>query len=527
MANTPTREIPLPKSYELEYYSLPLRITFLLTDEELEQVNALLSEKYSIEERGRALSSEYDLDTPESVKAYTEAINEWKASEEYQEIFSVNYQLMQIAEQADRRYADTFKDDLSLYTQALELISTYSLSFTPEQQARNLCINTGSTYRLPIVKDYKAKPVFVVDIPADRVQSSDNGFLYQRDTCIYMFEQFVDIQNFKAVCELKGWSTDPITTAITKRATEVISQANDETKPQAYTTRIPTEFVVPIDKVSNKLPEISTTSGIDRTLYLGSKGKEKIYSTVTINLDALDGLDINRNITDFDVEIMNAIITHTCFDNYVLTPQMLNYVLTGNPKARITEKKRAEINESFEKLTFTGISIDASSEGSLWPDVRPRYHGPLIMGERVTDVVINGTLTDCFIIRRRPILYEYASAKNQVARYPLGLLNSPVNKNRDTIVLQGLLLKDINAMKSDKSKSKISKIITYERIYGKLDAIPAPDNTGPIPDALRTKQKDIRNNTKKILDYFIEAGHIAGYEELKKRGKLHGVEIKL
>ena len=525
MANTPTREIPLPKNYELEYYTLPLRVSFLFTDEELEQANALLSERASIVEKGRALSSEYELDTPESVKAYTEASNEWRASDEYQEIFTINAQLMEMARRADLRYADTFEDEYRLYTEALDLISTYSLTFTPEQQARNLCINTGSTYRLPTEKGYTPKPVFMVDIPADNVKSSDNGFLYQRDTCIYMFEQFVDIQNYKAVCELKGWSTDPISTAITKRATEVISQSN-EAQHEKYTTKIPTEFVRTNDKASNKLTDASLAS-VGARLWIGNRGKEPIYTKVNVNLDALDGLDIKREITDFDVEIMNAVVTHTVFDNYVLTPQMVNQVLTGNPKARITEKKRAEINESIRKLSFTEISIDASEEGSIWPNVRPRYHGPLIMAERVTDVEINGTLTDCFIIRRRPILYEYASAKNQVARYPLALLNSPVNKTSATIVLQGLLLKDINAMKSDKGKGKISRVITYERIYGKLDAVPEENSTGPIPDALRTKQKDIRTNTKKILAYFTEAGYIAGYTELKKRGKVHGVEIKL
>ena len=91
-----------------------------------------------------------------------------------------------------------------------------------------------------------------------------------------------------------------------------------------------------------------------------------------------------------------------------------------------------------------------------------------------------------------------------------------------------LFLKSIkrNCLPYIKSKGKISRVITYERIYGKLDAIPE-DSTGPIPDALRTKQKDIRNNTKKILAYFTEAGYIAGYTELKKKGKAHGVEIKI
>ena len=101
-------------------------------------------------------------------------------------------------------------------------------------------------------------------------------------------------------------------------------------------------------------------------------------------------------------------------------------------------------------------------------------------------------------------------------------LNTPVNKNEKTIVLQGFLFRRISAIKRN---SHFSRVITYESIYDVVDLSDIKS-----PGALRNKKNDIRNTTKKILDFWVETGFIISYSENVKaggRGQIESVTIEV
>ena len=100
------------------------------------------------------------------------------------------------------------------------------------------------------------------------------------------------------------------------------------------------------------------------------------------------------------------------------------------------------------------------------------------------------------------------------------LLNSPVNKNEETIALQGYLYRRILSMKGS---SKLSPTIKYDTVYKQLEITASSDG------ALRKKKLKVRETVKKILDYWKKEGFILGYVEnahKPEKGKIDSITIR-
>ena len=52
---------------------------------------------------------------------------------------------------------------------------------------------------------------------------------------------------------------------------------------------------------------------------------------------------------------------------------------------------------------------------------------------------MNGQETDGIEILAAPVLYEYGAQKDQIARFDCRWMNTPTNKNEETIILEGFL----------------------------------------------------------------------------------------
>ena len=141
---------------------------------------------------------------------------------------------------------------------------------------------------------------------------------------------------------------------------------------------------------------------------------------------------------------------------------------------------------------YSRVIIDASEEAKAYGFDSFKYDGSLISGERVT-ATLNGNVLECLRILRPPVLYDYANKKNQIGRFDIKLLNSPINKTEEIITLQGYLYRRILSMKGS---SNLSKTIVYDTVYNQIDVKAAS------PGALRKKKSKVRDQVKTILDYW-------------------------
>ena len=144
------------------------------------------------------------------------------------------------------------------------------------------------------------------------------------------------------------------------------------------------------------------------------------------------------------------------------------------------------------------------------------YDGALLFAEKLT-ATMKGTSTEAYHLLKEPVFYTYANKKNQIERLNIKLLDSPVNKNEETIVLQGYLYRRILAMKSSK---KMKPIIVYDTVYKYLDIQATSDG------ALRKKKLKIRNTIKKILDYWKKQKFIISYAENSYKNEIVSITIR-
>jgi len=298
----------------------------------------------------------------------------------------------------------------------------------------------------------------------------------------------------------------------------------------SFNTTKPKELMTLTSKVASELFAGDFTPGTGKRINVQRKDLQKktpVFDVVTVGLEDLKtyGVEIKgrRELTQYDWEIHDAIMTLFKAGNEFITSSMIFDLISGKDGATLNPKQQEHITNSITKLMYTVVKIDASEEAKKFNKKIDEfvYDGNLVPAERVT-VTLNGTTTETIHPFRTPPLGDYSERLSQIARIDVKYLNTPVNKNEKTIVLQGFLFRRISAIKRN---AHFSRVITYESIYDIVDLSDIKS-----PGALRNKKNDVRNTTKKILDYWVETGFIVSYSENIKaggRGQIESVTIEV
>lgn len=282
-------------------------------------------------------------------------------------------------------------------------------------------------------------------------------------------------------------------------------------------TKQPKKFIVPKDKVTNTLFDGKLIAGSKDVLIgmEGRKSKKELTAVVSIDFEDLPNVTISKTITAFDREVHDAIVSlYVDGKNEFVTPLMIYRTMTGDPKAKINPKKAEAISNSVTKCSMTRIIIDSSDEADAFEMDKLYYEGNLIYTKKVKGEH-NGKISEWIYIMEQPILYTYAKNKKQIARTDINLLNTPINKSDEVIILQGYLLRRILAMQG----SKLNRNILYETIYKHLEI------SASSPGALRKKQHKVRDMTKEILDDWVIKKFIKNYDENVKNNSIISVTI--
>ena len=295
---------------------------------------------------------------------------------------------------------------------------------------------------------------------------------------------------------------------------------------QVKTTR-PEEMIAVTAKVAQEtfLGDFNPAKGKRVNVQKKTQAKKNpVYTLISISFDELKdkGVEIRgrRELTSFDQEIHDAFVSHALSGNEYITDSMIFDTISGKDGATLNQKQQEAISNSITKLMYSHVKIDASEEAQKFGIEKFIYDGSILPAERLT-VSINGTVTECVHIFRTPPLYDYADRLSQVGRMDVKLLNSPVNKDEETIALQGYLYRRILSMKGSQ---KLPPTIVYDTLYKQLELSASSEG------ALRKKKLKVREKVKRILEYWKSEKFIKGYVENKhksEKGKIVSVTIRL
>lgn len=291
----------------------------------------------------------------------------------------------------------------------------------------------------------------------------------------------------------------------------------------SVTTITPKEHLSTVDKLSGKAFDVENDVLYTKKLIAVSVerrgSKKEINTLLSMSFDELEkaGVIIDaKKLTPFDREVHDAITTlFVEGGNDVMSVEMIYRTMIGKPKARLAPKQAEAITQSITKMMHTLITIDASQEAKAYGFDNLKYKGNLLYAEMAI-ASINNNVIEALHVIKEPVLYTYANRTNRIGRVDMKLLDSPINKNEETIILQGYLYRRILAMQHGQNKS-----IVYDTVYKQL-SIDAPSAA-----ALRKKKADVRSKIKTLLDYWKKEKFIAGYVENKRGQEMYSVTIRL
>ena len=129
-------------------------------------------------------------------------------------------------------------------------------------------------------------------------------------------------------------------------------------------------------------------------------------------------------------------------------------------------------------------------------------------------IKMGGRRVAAYKILVEPLLYRYAKAGKQISAIDIKLLDTPVSKTNDIIVLQGFLLRKIEAMKSDRTADRI---ILYDDIY-KIFGINEPQK-------VKNQLQRIRKYMDTMLEYWKGEKYITDFIVNKKGKSYYSVTI--
>lgn len=329
----------------------------------------------------------------------------------------------------------------------------------------------------------------------------------------------LDEEEFKRACEL--WNEfNKQSKAPSELMDELKKFQNELLAKRGIKTKAPKQWITPIDKVSRLSFDGEGTlydeNGVNVNIARRNSKKE-ILSFVRLDYsDNAIQISGKKELTPYDREVHDALATlYIDGGNEYITPQMIYKAMTGNPEAKLAPKQQEAISNSLNKLMYSRLIINASKEEcKAYGFDKYTYEGTVIQAEKET-AKVNGVIVEVYHLLRAPALYTHADKIKQICRLDIKLLNSPVNKNEETITLQGYLLRHINGTKG----GMLSPKILYETIYEQLDIQASSDG------ALRKKKLKVRNTVKKILDYLKTKDFIKNYTENSDGQEVTGITI--
>lgn len=253
----------------------------------------------------------------------------------------------------------------------------------------------------------------------------------------------------------------------------------------------------PLDKVNSQiwsLLEEDTRGQLAlKAERVGSSTPLNIY--YAIDFEALEGdITITRRLTAYDKRAYIAISALFNAGNSVITMTQIYYAMgyTGKPGRSDLER----INMSITKMTGARIYVNNEQEASSYKYDKFVYDGSLLPVERGT-AVSGGQFSDSAIhLFREPPVISFAKQRRQITTIDVKLLQSPVNKTDQNLILDDYLIERIARAKKKGSSHRILFKTLYEKV-----------------GVTTSKQKQrIPEKVRKYLDHYRQCGMISGYD---------------
>ncbi len=306
---------------------------------------------------------------------------------------------------------------------------------------------------------------------------------------------------------------------------------------------IPTNHVIPDNKLANKLPEGIVDAGAVALVVSRSRAKKPVETICVLTYEG-DNVNLSgkQAFTEYDRNVYNAVCSLYVYGDpsHVFTPAMVYRAMTGLAGSeKPTAGQTAAVTRSLEKMRFIRAVIDCTEELKMRritinsQQIRNGEVNTYLLAAESIKVRGGGQTLKAYKLIRPPILYEYAAFSNQVLTVPASMLEiKEINKDGSLgarlpntisrIVIKGRIMRRIEGLKSGKMHQPVVALYDYERDGEMRKGLYA---LAGKPEPSWAESKRIRDDIQKMLDYWKATGYIKGYEAQKKRNTITGYKL--
>lgn len=254
----------------------------------------------------------------------------------------------------------------------------------------------------------------------------------------------------------------------------------------------------PVDKVNSKVWKLLEAAPNGQIGIAAEKrdSKKQITILYSINFDALgDNVSITRKLEPFDKRVYLAVSALYNAGNTIISFSQIYRTMgnTHSPSPRDIDK----IADSIAKMAAARVTLDNTQEAKSYNYDKFTYTASLLPMERL-EGVINGKAVEAAIhLFREPPLISFARGRKQITTIERKLLETPVNKTDQNLLLEDYLIERIAHAKAGRQPAKI----LYSTLYAEA--------------RITTKKQRQRAGDKlgAILGHYVKCGYIKGYAD--------------
>ena len=290
--------------------------------------------------------------------------------------------------------------------------------------------------------------------------------------------------------EFNSDGTLPLSSAIFR----LISAATARQEPLRVHTSPIVKTLYPMDKM-NSVTYGRSVEDYEKTLEINvasKKSDKAINVTYSVNFEALDA-SVSRSLSHFDKQVCIAAAAHYAAGNNVVSLSQI-YTAMGGTR-RPSPGQIARIGASVDKLAKTEITIDNTEEAIAYKGRKKVVDKEMIIACKRRDAYINGHLTlGAIFMYDLPAPIRFARDRGQIITLNLKVLQSPMNKTEENLILQDYLIRRISR-KGDPRRILMSTLLSKLGVQGS-----------------RQKKWRAQEKVKALLEYYKEIGFIADFK---------------
>lgn len=226
------------------------------------------------------------------------------------------------------------------------------------------------------------------------------------------------------------------------------------------------------------------------------KSDREILVLYSLSFDDMgDDVKITKKLEPYDKRVYIAAAALYNAGNTVISIAQIYKAMGFDGKPGKGEREK--INASMSKMRAAVVHIDNSLESQSYNRPRFKYDSSLLPFERA-QAIINGQVAEsAFHLFREPPLVSFARERKQITTLDRKLLQTPLSKTNQNLLIEDYLIDHITAVKSGRRGGKL----LYKTIY---------ENTGIT--TIKQKQR-APEKIEKLLTFWKENGYITNFTE--------------